>query len=110
LAKGKTLTAIEALECNLVHYIYSQETVRSEAYKYCEYLCSLPEGSDQLTRKIVKDNLVDILKQVNKDECDECEKKWVSKECFHAVALYLESRNMRAAGMLLRYGYSLIMR
>jgi len=102
LAKGKSLNAIEALECNLIHYIHSQETVRSEALKYCEHLCSLPIGSDQLIRRIVRDNLVEVLKKVNKDECDECEKKWVCKESFHAIALYLESRNMRAAGMILR--------
>jgi hypothetical protein len=96
------LNATEALECNLVHYIHSQETVRSEALKYCEHLCSLPIGSDQLVRRIVKDDLIDVLKKVNKDECDECEKKWVCKESFHAIALYLESRNMRAAGMILR--------
>lgn len=102
LAKSQSLNAEEAMDVNLVDYVYSQDTVKSEALKYCEYLCSLPLDSDQLKRRIIKDDLIDILRNVNKMECEELERKCVSKESFHAIALYLESRNMRAYGMILR--------
>lgn len=103
LAESKSLSASEALECRLVQYIYSPQDVQNEAEKYALVLASHPSGAEELTRRIEKDNLVEILKKVNEKECIECEKKWVCKKSFSAIASYLESRNMNASALVLRY-------
>lgn len=105
LGEGKLLTADEALKYGLVQHVYPPSEVKAEAEKYCLELARLPFGSHELQRKIQSGNLVEILKKVNKEECDECEKKWVCHKSFAAIAKYLESRNMNAAAFILRCSY-----
>ena len=102
LGESKLLTASEALKCGLVQHVYPPLEVLKEAEVYALHLASHPFGANELTRRIVKDDLIEILKKVNSDECDECEKKWVCKKSFSAIAIYLESRNMNTAAFILR--------
>jgi hypothetical protein len=53
-------------------------------------------------RSIVRQGLVEVLRRVNHDEVAVLERKWVSKECFAALAQYLSSRNMHSAAFVLR--------
>ena len=102
LGESKSLTAEEALLCGLVQHIHPPLEVFAEAEKHCLSLAAEPFGSERLKRRVQRDNLVETLKIVNKKECDECEKKWVCRESFAAIAVYLESRNMKGAAMILR--------
>jgi hypothetical protein len=54
-------------------------------------------------RYIIAEKLVDILKTVNKKECDVLSKKIISKECFFQLANYLEKKNMKFAAFILRF-------
>ena len=103
LYESKSITASEALQSGLVHYVYPPNEVRERAEEYCMELVTYPVGSEKLKRFIEQKGLVDILKKVNEEECNECEKKWVCKESFAAIATYLESRKMYAAAYILRY-------
>lgn len=99
---GMRLNADDALACGFIHSIQTKENLQAAAMTYCQELAQLPEGSHQLVRPIIKEGLVDELKEVNRVECELCEKKWVSKECFTALSTYLESRNMTFAAYVLR--------
>lgn len=103
LYESKSITASEALQSGLIHYVYPANEVRERAEEYCLELATLPHGSEKLKRLIEQKHLVDILRKVNNDECDECEKKWVCKESFAAIAVYLQSRKMYTAAFILRY-------
>ena len=102
LAESKSLTAQQALAAGLVDFVYPANEVISKAQEYSMTLAALPSNSEQLKKRIVKLNIVDILKKVNEEECKECEKKWVCKESFAAMATYMESRGMRAPATILR--------
>ena len=102
LGESKTLTAIDAMQCGLVHNVFSSKELRPYVEKFCLDLADKPSKSPELEKKIVAKNLVEILKKVNAVECDECEKKWVCKESFAKIAEYLQSRNMRSAALTLR--------
>jgi enoyl-CoA hydratase/carnithine racemase len=102
LYESKSITAMEALQSGLVHYVYPPNEVRERAEEYCMELTKYPFGSEKLNRLIVQKGLVDILKTVNEKECDECEKKWVCQESFAAIATYLQSRKMYTAAFILR--------
>lgn len=102
LGGSKVLTAKEAMQSGLVHSIYSSEELRPSVEKFCLELAERPSKSTELEKQIVVKNLVEILKKVNAEECDECEKKWVCKESFAKIAEYLQSRNMRGAALTLR--------
>lgn len=102
LWKGVTFSAADALEAKLIHEVVPSEQLLAIALAHCEKLAALPPGASELTRTIIRENLVEKLHQVNIEECDILEKKWVSKECFAALAAYLESRKMYSAALLLR--------
>lgn len=102
LAESKSLTADQALAAGLVDFVYPANEVISKAQEYSTTLAALPSNSEQLKKRIVKLNIVEILKKVNEEECKECEKKWVCKESFAAMATYMESRGMRAPATILR--------
>lgn len=102
LWKGVKLSAEEALQYRLVHEVCSPDNLLASAMLRCEQLAAMPPCSPELQRKIVTEGLVDKLKKVNVEECEILEKKWVSKECFAALAAYLSSRNLHVAAFVLR--------
>eukprot|EP01041_Mallomonas_annulata_P006673 gene6673-13513_t len=102
LWKGRKLNAEEAHKYGLIHEVHSPEALMTAAIAHCEKLAALPIGSEELKRYIIKENLVEKLHAVNKEECAILEKKWVSPECFNALAAFLDSRNMRTQATMLR--------
>ena len=102
LEEGAVLSAQEALKYGLVHCIVPEATIAEVVTQYCKHISTLPSNSEELTRRIKKENLLDKLKEVNLAECDELEKAVVSRKCFTALAKYLESRNMRSAAFMMR--------
>lgn len=102
LGQSAILTATEAMESGLVQNIFPSKELMPFAEKFCLELAGKPSKSLELERNIVAKDLVDILKKVNAEECDECEKKWVCKESFSKIAEYLQSRNMKSAAFTLR--------
>ena len=104
LWKGKLLTADDAKRCKLVKEIYeTTEDLNQHAMKYCEELVKLPDHAPEGIRFTEKDTkLLKCLQQINKEECDELERRWVSKDCFEALACFLEKRKMRLAAGVLR--------
>lgn len=93
---GKALSAKEACEYRLVKAIYSKNDLMKASFEYCE---KLPTDCQ---RYIVKEKLVEKLKTVNADECAILQRKWVCKECFEALAKFLESKKMRIAAFAMR--------
>lgn len=102
LWKGLTFTAEDALKSKLIHAVVPPEQLLSTAIAYCEALVQLPSGSPEIIRAIVRQGLVEKLHQVNREELDVLEKKLVSKECFQALAKYLDSRKMHSSAFVLR--------
>jgi enoyl-CoA hydratase/carnithine racemase len=102
LEEGAVLNAQDALRHGLVHCIVPEATIAEVVTKYCKHIATLPPDSEELTKRIKKENLLEILKEVNLKECDELEKAVVSRKCFTALAKYLESRNMKSAAFMMR--------
>jgi peroxisomal 3,2-trans-enoyl-CoA isomerase len=109
LWKGRKLSAKEALSCGLVQSIHPPSETLQAALQYChDSICSSRDHgkvgieATPLSRRIVREGIVEELQRANKEECDVLGRKWISKECFAALAKYLESRNMRLAAYFLR--------
>jgi peroxisomal 3,2-trans-enoyl-CoA isomerase len=103
LDNGMTLTADEALNCGFVHSILPEDALQPAAMAFCHALAKLPADSVSLVRPIIREQLVQTLVEVNRTECELCEKKWISRECFIALSAYLDSRNMKFAALVLRF-------
>lgn len=103
LWKSKKLTAQEALAVNFVHEIHPTEEVEAVALEYTRRLVRGIDVSEVAhLHWPVREGLVPKLRQVNQAELDVLQRKWVSKECFLALATFFESRNMRLAAAVLR--------
>lgn len=103
LWKSKQLSAAQAAECHFVHEIHAPGEIDAVAMAYCEKLVgALSVAQVAQHRWTVREGLVQKLQQVNQDELDVLEKKWVCAECFLALATFLESRNMKMAACVLR--------
>jgi hypothetical protein len=76
--------------------------IREVVLKYCHLIASLDITDSERIKTIAKENLKEKLIKVNFIECEELQKCVVSKKCFTALIAYLESRNMRIAGLMLR--------
>jgi len=90
-------------ECNFAHDIVPRGKLYETALGYCKYLAAQEPGSPELIRPIIRLNLINKLRLVNREECDICEKKWVSYDCFKALSAYLESRKMYSAALVLKF-------
>ena len=100
LWKGRKLNAEEALKCGLVQELYPPDELLQRATAYCERLAAF--HPKELKRFIVQEELTEKLQEVNTEECSILEKKWVRKECFEALANFMESRNMKTQATVLR--------
>lgn len=102
LWKGRKISAEEALEYKLVHEVHSPHALLDKAITYCEEIANLPADAPEAQRFILRDNLKSKLNAVNEEECAVLEKKWISPECFEALARFLDSRNMKTQAMIMR--------
>ena len=104
LWESKKLTAEEALKSKFIHEILPMGEIENIAIKYCQKLISNKTIEEiQLLHWPIKENLVNKLKEINQDELNVLQRKWVSKECFLALATFLESKNLYFAATVLRY-------
>mmetsp|Transcript_18027 Transcript_18027/g.17349 ORF Transcript_18027/g.17349 Transcript_18027/m.17349 type:complete len:320 (-) Transcript_18027:613-1572(-) len=102
LGEGLVLSSEEALKCGLVHCIVPDAKIKEVVLKYCHLIASLDITDSERIKTVAKENLKEKLIEVNFNECEELQKCVVSKKCFTALIAYLESRNMRIAGLMLR--------
>ena len=100
---SKQLTATSAIENHFVHEIHPPGTIEAAAVAYCNQLVgTLTVQEVHQHRWPIREKLVEKLHEVNQQELDVLEKKWVCAECFLALATFLESRNMKLAAFVLR--------
>jgi peroxisomal 3,2-trans-enoyl-CoA isomerase len=103
LWKSKKLSSTEALAVNFVHEIHPPGEIEAAALAYTRKLVARVSVEDVgRLRWPIREHVVEKLQQVNQSELDVLQRKWVSKECFLALATFLESRNMRFAALVLR--------
>lgn len=101
LWEGKVLSAREALQCRLIHGVLSTKSdAENEALKHCEKIAS-SDGMES-RRCLVRDGLVDELLEVNTQEQDVLERKFVSKDFFAKTAAFLEQKKMITAAIIVR--------
>ena len=100
---SKKLSAEEALQAKFVHEIHPAGELDSAALRYTQKLVdNVPVEQVAQLHWPVREALVAKLHQVNQEELDVLQKKWVSKECFLALAAFLESRKLNFAAFVLR--------
>ena len=78
---NRKLTAHEAYERNLVTQVIPEASFQAEAWKQVEVVSKLPKESLRESRRLLKtDSEKDLLRQVNKKECDVLVGRWLSAE------------------------------
>lgn len=92
LYKNRKISAQEALQYGLVHEIYdSPKTVLDSATKYCRDLAELPVAIRTSHRFTMHEDLVTILKEVNRNECAELQRRMESVENIENMKTYILS-------------------
>ena len=109
LNEGLILNSNDAINCKLVHCIVDDKNIIDIVTKYCQHISSLEKNNPELIRTMKKENIIDKLHEINFQECEELEKMVVGKKCFSALAKYLDSRNMKVAGFMLRYNLIILL-
>ena len=95
---GKVLSSTEAQKTGLVYSVLACDRLEAVALQYCEELAAQAEPQSY----IVREGLTEKLRLVNRSECAVLQRKWVSKECFEALAKFLDTRRMRLPAFFLR--------
>lgn len=103
LWESQTLNAAEAKTCNFVHEIVNPGELEEAAVTYCRQLVgNVPVEKVSALHWPIREGLVEKLREVNQAELDLLQKKWVSSECFLALATFLEKKNLKFAALVLR--------
>lgn len=106
LWESKVLTAQEAKQCGIVHEILPPGELEDAAIAYCRKLVgNVAVENVSALHWPIREGLVEKLREVNQAELDLLQKKWVSSECFLALATFLEKKNLKLAALMLRYVY-----
>jgi enoyl-CoA hydratase/carnithine racemase len=100
LWKGRKLSGEEAVEFGLVDALVdSRDELLSTAVTEAQNLAKDPTSSSRYQQRLQdRQALVDT----NSQECNVLQKAWVSARCFKALAKFLDSRNMKAAALVLK--------
>lgn len=82
---NQKLTAQDAYERNLVNQVIPHVNFHQEVWKRIEEFSKLPRQSFLTSRNLIKEADRDLLKQVNKRECDLLMERWSSEEFMKAI-------------------------
>lgn len=82
---NRKLTAQEAFERNLVTEVIPHNEFAEKAWAKVEAISKLPKESLRESRKIMRDGRKEILRKVNKEECDVLVGRWSSDEFVRVI-------------------------
>lgn len=83
---NRKLTAQEAFERNLVTQVIPDGNFQEEAWKQIEVISKLPKESLRESRKLLKtESEKEVLREVNKKECDVLVGRWLSSEFVRVI-------------------------
>mmetsp|Transcript_24491 Transcript_24491/g.40832 ORF Transcript_24491/g.40832 Transcript_24491/m.40832 type:complete len:311 (+) Transcript_24491:50-982(+) len=102
LWKSKQLSAQEAMDIKFVYAVSSAGTTEANALAYCHELIEQQPNQKESQRWVVRENMAAKLHEVNQKELDVLQRKWVSSECFDALAAFLDKKNMKMGALALR--------
>jgi len=85
---NKKITAVQALERNLVSEIIPDDKFLEVTTKKMEQYAKFPPQSMRLSKVLNRNTEKDLLKQVNIAECDRLEERWQSQECINAIMAF----------------------
>ncbi|KAJ1408543.1 ClpP/crotonase-like domain-containing protein [Ochromonadaceae sp. CCMP2298] len=100
LWESRQLSAREAADIKFVYKVGSAGEIEVEAMAYCKTLAA--DTKDPAAQRWVTPELKLKLQAVNQEELDVLQRKWISSECFVALASFLEKKNMKVAALMLR--------
>ncbi|VDK52102.1 unnamed protein product [Anisakis simplex] len=90
---GRKLTALEAMERNLVNQVIPASSFLSEASKLVTAYSNLPPESLRLNKQILRSVHKERLLQCNKHEVKLLTERWLSEECMQAILKFMKRKN-----------------
>ncbi|KAJ8042173.1 Enoyl-CoA delta isomerase 2, mitochondrial [Holothuria leucospilota] len=82
---GRQLSAMEAKERGLVTEVFHNSEFTEEINRRVADYSELPTSSTISSKNLIRASEMDVLKKVNREECDLLVKLWQSPECFQAI-------------------------
>ncbi|OWF34767.1 enoyl-CoA delta isomerase 2, mitochondrial-like [Mizuhopecten yessoensis] len=92
---NRKITAVEAMERNLVTEVFPDHAFKQEATARVEKFAKLPKNSLQKSRNLTRDQLRETLHRVNKQECDVLVERWQSEECLMAIMNFFTAKGSK---------------
>lgn len=90
LIGGKKLLATEARDYGLINEVVESSLFRGVVTAEAKRLAALPKNSMRLSKAMIRTpERRELLRSVNKAECDTLEERWISDECLAAVTEFM---------------------
>ncbi|XP_060075320.1 enoyl-CoA delta isomerase 2-like [Ylistrum balloti] len=92
---NRKITAVEAMERNLVTEVIPDHAFQQETSAKVAKFAKLPKNSLQKARNLTRDQQRETLHRVNKQECDVLVERWQSEECLMAIMNFFSSKGSK---------------
>eukprot|EP00118_Oscarella_pearsei_P001575 m.7802 g.7802 ORF g.7802 m.7802 type:complete len:384 (+) comp19665_c0_seq2:13-1164(+) len=92
LLLSRKLTATEAMERNLVTAVFPHDRFREEADKHVQKLAASPPKATQASKRIIRNNMIPALLEVNRRECEVLVEQWMSDEFVQAMMKFFQRK------------------
>ncbi|XP_033755421.1 enoyl-CoA delta isomerase 2, mitochondrial-like [Pecten maximus] len=92
---NRKITAVEAMERNLVTEVFPDHSFQQETTTRVAKFAKLPKNSLQKARNLSRDQQRETLHRVNKQECDVLVGRWQSEECLMAIMNFFSSKGAK---------------
>ena len=91
----KKITAVEAMERNIVNEVIEQSDFQRISQERLEFYASLPRKSLLYSKGLIRDKQREKLMAVNKEECERLVERWTSEECINAIMKFLTRKQSK---------------
>ncbi|XP_059178229.1 enoyl-CoA delta isomerase 2-like [Physella acuta] len=90
---NKKITAYEAKERNLIADVFPNDVFLKETTSRIQEFAKCAPQSIRLSKVLNRSSELQLLKKVNKEECELLEERWQSKECTDAILAFFTRKS-----------------
>ncbi|XP_066480461.1 enoyl-CoA delta isomerase 2-like isoform X2 [Tiliqua scincoides] len=90
---NKKLTAAEACSLGLVTEVFPDNTFQKEVWTRLKAYASLPRNALASSKQLIRNMEKEKLHEVNSQECECLQERWMSDECMNAVMSFFQKKS-----------------
>ncbi|PAA82952.1 hypothetical protein BOX15_Mlig018253g5, partial [Macrostomum lignano] len=90
---NRKISAQEALSCGLVSRVFPAASFAAEAGAAVEEIAALPRQTLIYAKQLLREPIRAELHATNERECNRLQERWISEDCFNAVAKFFSRKS-----------------